>query len=424
MGFKIDKTQAIGAVAIASVALGLSWYQGKLDKFLGKDVADTAGMFERKLPPPVEGVDPLIATEQQATEVSNEDVLANLAGEPSSTDTFLTETASVEPTVERSEASLADDPLAAIAAALPAQTNHGARIDVGIAPSAQLASSDPSKLIHAGVAFSNVTPSAKSEVAPASVPVSTQPAAPSGPRVFGAPGGDVNAPVPTHTSLPDPSLGAPLPTQLPEPVPHALNAKAGSAPSLPATTSVPSIPSLGPAPTGSSQVLATTTGGAADYSGGSALAAAAIASLPTNATGKDLLELQTQLAVLDKQKAIAAGVEAIAESPLKAAKAVYEMSQIGQPTAEERAAIAAARAAAQVNQVQMSAAPATLSAIDSAKLLSTTRANGGIGATLRINDKLVDVKKGSVVAGLLVDKVTDNSVTLIGDGKTQTVWID
>jgi hypothetical protein len=411
MGFKIDKTQAIGAVAIASVALGVSWYQGKFDKYLGKE--DTAGMFERKLPPPIEGADPLIATEP-TSDASSEDVLAQVAGETSEADAFVNEMANLEPAFDSSAAS-DNDPLAAIAAA-PAM--EGSSVIGGFQPSAQLASTDPSIITAGGVAFTNVTPSAPTAGAPATVASSQATPASTGPRVFGASGSanSMEPPaLPNHATLPDPTL-APAAQGLPAPAPTVLSAK-GPGPSLPASASAPvSIP----AANGSAPVVASISGGSSSYSNPAA-AAAAIASLPSNATGKDLLELQTQLALLDKQKAIAAGHEAIAESRLKTAKAAYEMAQIGQPSAEERAAMAAAYAASQVNQITPPAPPTS---IETAKLLSTSRANGGIGATLLINGKLVDVKKGSLVGGLLIDKVTDNSVTLIGDGKSQTVWID
>jgi len=145
-----------------------------------------------------------------------------------------------------------------------------------------------------------------------------------------------------------------------------------------------------------------------------------MAALPANATGQDLLQLQTQLAVLEKQKAIASGEEAIAESLLKTRKAQYEMGQIGR-------ASAAAVGTQQPTQPRAPAAPATPpppSPLASVRLLSTARANGAIGAIINYNGKLIDVRKGSIVAGYLVDQVTDRSLTFISAHESKTVWID
>ena len=154
-----------------------------------------------------------------------------------------------------------------------------------------------------------------------------------------------------------------------------------------------------------------------------AVALPPIATLPTSATGQDLLALQTQLAVLEKQKAIASGQEAIAESLLKTRKAQYEMAMIGRAAAPAPAAqqAPAPRVASAVAAVPT---PRPASPMASVRLVSTARANGAIGATINYNGKLIDVKKGSVVAGYLVDQLSDKSLTLVGEHETKTVWID
>jgi len=154
-----------------------------------------------------------------------------------------------------------------------------------------------------------------------------------------------------------------------------------------------------------------------------AVALPPIAPLPTSATGQDLLALQTQLAVLEKQKAIASGQEAIAESLLKTRKAQYEMALIGRPSAPAPAAqqVTAPRVPAAAAAVPTPRPPSQLTSV---RLVSTARANGAIGATINYNGKLIDVKKGSVVAGYLVDQLTDKSLTFIGEHETKTVWID
>jgi hypothetical protein len=147
-----------------------------------------------------------------------------------------------------------------------------------------------------------------------------------------------------------------------------------------------------------------------------------LAPLPTGVTGQDLLSLQTQLTVLEKQKAIASGQQAIAESLLKMRKAQYEMALIGRPSAP--APQAAQPATAPHASAAAAAVAPTPSPLASVRLVSTARANGAIGATINYNGKLIDVKKGSVVAGYLIDKLTDKSLTFIGEHETKTVWID
>lgn len=148
------------------------------------------------------------------------------------------------------------------------------------------------------------------------------------------------------------------------------------------------------------------------------VAQAAISTLPENATGQDLIRLQTKLAFIEKQKALAAGEEAIAESRLKAAKAQYELAQIGQPSPQEIAAERQAREAA------VAVAAVNTSVLDSVRVLSTSRANGSSFATILFNGKLVDVKKGSFIAGYLIDQVTDNHVKFVGEKESKTVWIN
>jgi type IV pilus biogenesis protein PilP len=148
------------------------------------------------------------------------------------------------------------------------------------------------------------------------------------------------------------------------------------------------------------------------------------AGLPENATGQDLLRLQSQLAVIEKQKALAEGEEAIAESRLKAAIAQYEMSQIGRPTADERAAAMKAKEE-ETKLRSVSVTPGVnASALDAIRVLSTSRANGTTFATILFNGKLVDVKKGTFVHGYLVDQVSDNHVKFVGETESKTVWIN
>jgi len=154
---------------------------------------------------------------------------------------------------------------------------------------------------------------------------------------------------------------------------------------------------------------------------GSAVVLPPITSLPTNVTGQDLLTLQAELAVLEKKKQIASGEEAIAESQLKTRKAQYEMAQIGRPLVAQPTVQQAPQQHAAVATAKPAPPPSPLTSV---RLLSTARASGSIEATINYNGKLIDVKKGSVVAGYLIDKVTDKSLTFVGEHETKTVWID
>lgn len=432
----IDKKQLIGGAIGLIAILGYSVYSGKLDisQFTGGG-SDAEVTFERRLPPPVEQHTDVAPGDVK--DVPADDVLASVSG-VGSTDDYVDElTGEVAPSVEM-PADLAvempsDSADLTAAVAQPITLAPSAAVKT-VAPVAQLASNDPSKLMVGGTAFTatqvfkpgavpaagagpsvpNAAPGLPGQVGPlpAGGPVAGLPASPNG-----------VAPVnPNAAAALVPSAGLLAPGQGSASVPGtAVIAKvngAGEAAKVPAVT-LPAqfVPSAGVPSAG---LLAATP----VFDAGSALSTGAVASLPTNATGQDLLLLQTQLAVLDKQKAIASGQEAIAESLLKTRKAQYEMTQIGRPTAEQQLAIAQAQAQAQA-QVQATQPPAPPpSPLFGIKLLSTARANGGTSATISYNGKLVDVKKGSVVAGFLVDKVSDNSVVFIGEGETKTVWID
>jgi type IV pilus biogenesis protein PilP len=381
---KVDKKQLIGGAVAVVALLGVSVATGKLDinKLTGKT---TEAVVERKLPPPIEPEHEVIPG---GVDAPADDVLASVAGEGTS-DAFVSELVG-EPT---SPAPAVESAPVEVPSAASVPSAAAAPID---APVAQLASTDASAVIAANAAFK-----------PAQVlGVGEAPAAPVLPN--NVPGG-----------FPATSTGAPPPNSNVSPNAPSAAPVASTTPGAVAAIAPPPAP----AAAGGTPSIATPVAPTPVFNGGSTFNTAAIATLPTNATGKDLLELQTQLAVLEKQKAIASGQEAIAESLLKRAKAQYEMAQIGQPTAEQRAAIAAAQAAAQAHTVA-SAAPTVVSALNAIRLLSTSRTNGAVSATLSLNGKLIDVKKGSLVAGYLVDKVSDNSVQLVGEGESKTVWID
>lgn len=408
----MDKKQIIGGVVLAVALLGVSVATGKLDinKLTGKTDATDAAVV-RKLPPPV----------TESTEVKpgipdgsvdNEDVLASLTQESGSQSAFIDELAGAGTFPQASASAPAD---------LAVEPSLDPALQPLPQPTAQLASTEPSTMVVGGMTFS-ATPVVKAgeqppapaiggatvnaaNAVPASVdgePSQVPSISPPPAQPVSLPSGLAKAPEVAMGSGPLPPPGAPGQAGVSKPTSMA---------SVSAPVSSPARANVGEFSSGSSV--------ARNVSGGPS-AAAVIASLPTSATGNDLLKLQTQLAVLEKQKAIASGQEAIAESLLNTRKAEYEMLQIGRPSAEQLAA----HAQAQANNVAIASPPPPPSPLSTVKLLSTTRANGSIGATITMNGKLIDVRKGSVVAGYLVDKLTDNSLTLIGEGATKTVWID
>ena len=413
----VDKKQLIGGGVLLVALIGVSIATGKLDirKFTGQ--AEEGPTFERRLPPPV-----VEHTEVQpggAAGVSADDVLASVAGD-SAGNAFVNELAGGTPGQAAGDAQLPPD-----FGGAPGGSTATEPAEAPTTPAAQNVSP-----AHAG---------ATASLAPSMPPPDTR----EGRSLPIGPSATINAATLVPPSRPEGGAGVPAPVIAPvpppasaslsSPVPTATATQAGAIPMagvLPAGNgiSVPGAPAAASTapPTSPADAGASATGSASEGPGnasaamisGNSVAAAAMASLPANATGQDLLTLQTQLAVLDKQKAIASGHEAIAESLLKTRKAQYEMAQIGRPSAAEATAQQVARAAA------VAPPPPPPSPLASVRLLSTARANGSVGATISYNGKLIDVRKGSIVAGYVVDKVTDTSLTLIGEREKKTVWID
>ena len=134
-------------------------------------------------------------------------------------------------------------------------------------------------------------------------------------------------------------------------------------------------------------------------------------------TGSELIDLQSRLVMLDKQKTIAAEEEAIANSVLNRRKAEYEASQIGHAKPAEGAS------PSEVNRTGPAKASPS-SPLDNMQLVATSKTTADAVATVRFNGRLIDLTRGSKIAGAFVEKVTDQSVTLTYAGIAHTLYMN
>jgi type IV pilus biogenesis protein PilP len=138
-------------------------------------------------------------------------------------------------------------------------------------------------------------------------------------------------------------------------------------------------------------------------------------------TGEDLIALQGELSVIQKQQAIATAQEAIANANLNAAKAKFELTQIGRAKVEEKEP----GADRTIRPIVIPSAPATpRSTLESLQLVGTTAVGSAIVATIKLNGRLTDVRDGSLIAGSLVEKVTPQSLIVLDQGRPRTFFLN